>query len=158
MCDYVSMEELVAVAGGRVCRVEYPALRVFEAAVELLRSRYPDDSLEWKGEAKEQAGQAVEASRWAFHFSEEASCYARKLAAGAALFYEIITLHPLVDGNKRLATLVLDAFLIRNRLPRPGRIAEAALRVASREWGQEDVYQWLLSVYRASRASLKRDE
>ena len=143
-------------AGKRVCRVKYPSLRVFEAAVDLLRSRYPGDPVEWKGGGREQAGQAVEAARWAFRFSRGQPCYARKLAAAAALFYEIITLHPLVDGNKRLATLVLDAFLIRNRLPRPRRIAEAALRVAGGEWGQEEVYQWLLRVYRASRARRKR--
>ena len=143
-------------AGKRVCRIKYPTLRVFEAAVELLRSRYPDDPLVWKGGGREQVGQAVEAARWAFRFSSGRPCYARKLSAAAALFYEIIMLHPLVDGNKRLATLILDAFLIRNRLPRPKRIAEAALRVAGGEWGQEDVYEWLLRVYRASKARWKK--
>ena len=61
-----------------------------------------------------------------------------------------------MDGNKRLATLILDAFLIRNRLPRPKRIAEAALRVAGGEWGQEDVYEWLHRVYCASKARRKK--
>ena len=73
--------------------------------------------------------------------------------AAAVLFYEIITLHPLVDGNKRLATLLLDAFLIKNGLPRPKTIYEAALRAASSEWGQEDVYKWLLRVYNAAKLS-----
>ena len=51
---------------------------------------------------------------------------------------------------------MLWAFLRVNSLLRPRRIAEAALRVAGGEWSQEEVYQWLLRVYRASRAR-KRD-
>ncbi|MCE4612101.1 MAG: Fic family protein [Desulfurococcales archaeon] len=136
----------------RKCRISYPTLRVFERAVDLLRSRYPSDPIRWKGGGREQAEQAIAAAKWAFRFSKDEPCYARKLAAAAALFHEIISLHPLVDGNKRLATLMLDAFLIKNGLPRPRRIAEAALRVAGGDWSQEDVYQWLLRVYRAWRA------
>ena len=136
----------------RTCKIRYPPLRFFDIAVKLLKSRYPDDPIAWKGGGREQVKQAIAAARWAFYFSDDKPCYARKIAAAAALFYEIITLHPLVDGNKRLATIALDAFLMRNRLPRPRRIAEAALKVAGREWGQEDVYKWLLRVYRASRS------
>ncbi|WP_131160247.1 Fic family protein [Aeropyrum pernix] len=77
--------------------------------------------MRWKGGGREQAEQAIAAARWASRFSSGQPCYARKLAAAAALFYEIIMLHPLVDGNKWLATLVLNAFLARNSLPRPGR-------------------------------------
>ena len=138
--------------GKRRCRISYPTLMVFERAVDHLRARYPLDPIRWKGGGREQAEQAIAAARWAFRFSKDRPCYARKLTAAAALFYEVITLHPLVDGNKRLATLMLDAFLIKNGLPRPRRIAEAALRVAGGEWGQEDVYQWLLRVYKAWRA------
>lgn len=65
-------------------------------------------------------------------------------------------MHPLVDGNKLLATLILDSFLIVNNLPRPRGIADAALRVASGEWTQEDVRKRLLGVYRAKRARRKR--
>jgi len=43
----------------------------------------------------------------------------KKLSAAATLFYEIVAGHPLTDGNKRLATLVLKAFLLRNGLRRP---------------------------------------
>jgi len=62
----------------------------------LLKSRYPDDSITWKGRGE--AKQAIVAARWALRFSNDKPCYARKIAAAAALFYEIITLHPLVDG------------------------------------------------------------
>ncbi len=109
------------------------------------------DPIEWKGGGREQVKQAIAAARWAFQFSEDQPCYARKLAAAAALFYELVMLHPLTDGNKRLASITLWAFLRVNRLPRPRKIAEAALKVASREWSQEDIYKWLLRVYKASR-------
>ncbi len=139
-------------ADKRTCRIRYPSLRSIERAVEKLRQLYPDDPIQWKGGGRGQAEQAVEAARWAFHFSRGQPCYARKLAAAAALFHELITLHPLVDGNKRLAAVMLWAFLRVNRMPRPKRIAEAALRVAGGEWGREEVYQWLLRVYHAGRA------
>ena len=67
-------------------------------------------------------------------------------------------LHPLTDGNKRLASVMFWAFLLVNKLPRPKKIAEAALKVAGGEWSQEDVYRWLLRVYGAWKARWKRDE
>jgi prophage maintenance system killer protein len=140
----------------RACRIRYPTLRVVERIVEGLRELYPGDPIRWKGGGREQVEQAIAAARWTFRFTRGQPCHARKLAAAAALFYEIITLHPLTDGNKRLATVMLWAFLRVNGLPRPRMIAEAALRVTGGEWGQEDVYQWLLRVYRAWKARGKR--
>ena len=110
-----------------------------------------------EGRRQGQAEQAIAAARWAFRHSRSQPFYARKLAAAATLFHELVTLHPLVDGNKRLATLILDAFLIRNRLPRPRELYGVALQVAAGEWGQEDVRRWLLRVYRASRARREDD-
>ncbi len=135
------------------CRVSYPTLHLIESAVSKLREKYPDDGIEWKGGGREQVEQAIAAARWSFKFSGDQSCYKRKLLAAATLFYEIVMLHPLTDGNKRLATLILDTFLIKNQLPRPRRIYPAALKVAGGEWSQEDVYQWLLRVYRTKRSS-----
>ncbi len=138
--------------GKHRCTISYPTLGVIERVVNVLRDLYPMDPIEWKGGGVEQVGQAIAAARWAFKFSKGQPCYARKLAAAAALFYELIMLHPLTDGNKRLASITLWAFLRVNRLPRPRKIAEAALKVASREWRQEDVYKWLLRVYRTSKS------
>ena len=135
----------------KACKIRYPTLRLVERAVEKLKEVYPRDLIRWKGGGMDQVGQAIAAARWAFQFSKDQPCYSRQLAAAAAFFYELVMLHPLTDGNKRLASVMLWAFLRVNRLPRPKRIAEAALKVASGEWGQEDVYQWLLRVYRASR-------
>ncbi len=139
-------------AGKKRCRVYYPTQRVFELAVGRLQALYPDDPIEWKGGGREQVEQAVAAARWAFQLKGDRPCYARKLAAAAALFYEVIMLHPLTDGNKRLATIMLWVFLRANKLPRPRNIAQVALRVAGGEWGQEDVYRWLLRVYRARKS------
>jgi len=132
-------------AGKKRCKIYYPTPKVFEQAVIRLQGLYPNDLIRWKGGGREQVEQAIVAAQWAF---QPKPCYARKLAAAAALFYEIIMLHPLTDGNKRLATLMLGAFLALNKLPlpRPGTVYPVALRVASREWGQEDVYHWLLRV------------
>jgi len=140
------------------CRISYPTVRTFERAVEKLRREYPEDSINWKGGGREQVTQAIAAAKWAFQLSRGKPCYARKLTAGAALFYEIAMLHPLIDGNKRLAVVMLAAFLVKNRLPRPrpGSLYRVVLRVVSGEWSQEEVYQWLLRVYKAKRARRKR--
>ena len=133
------------------CRVFYPTTRTFERAVEKLRLEYPEDRIEWKGGGREQVMQAVAAARWAFQSSRGRPCYARKLAAGAALFYEIAMLHPLIDGNKRLSVVMLAAFLVKNRLPgpKPGSLYRAALKVVGGEWTREDVRRWLQRVYKA---------
>ena len=137
----------------RKCRVFYPTTGTFERAIEKLRQEYPEDSIDWKGGGREQVTQAIAAAKWAFQLSRGKPCYARKLAAGAALFYETAMLHPLIDGNKRLAVVMLAAFLVKNRLPgpRPGSPYRVVLRIVSGEWSQKDVYRWLLRVYRAKR-------
>jgi len=141
------------IAKPRKCRISYPTVRTFERAVEKLRREYPEDSIDWKGGGREQVMQAIAAARWAFQLSRGKLCYARKIAAGADLFYEVAMLHPLIDGNKRLAVVMLAGFLVMNRLPRPrpGSLYRAVLRVVGGEWSQEDVYRWLLRVYRAKR-------
>lgn len=112
-----------------VCTAAFPCLEALEEAVRLLASRYPEDSIEWRGDGRALALQAVEAARWAFQL-EEGDCIDRGLAAAATLLVELASLHPLTDGNKRLAVLVTAAFLVRNRLPLPGSLYEAALRAA----------------------------
>ncbi|MEB3774427.1 MAG: Fic family protein [Desulfurococcales archaeon] len=82
-----------------------------------LKALYPDDYIQWKGGGKKQAEQAIAAAKWAFGFSKGKPCYERKLAAAAALFYEIIMLHPLADGNKRLAVVMLGSFQSRACFP-----------------------------------------
>ena len=89
---------------------------------------------------------AVESAKTAAYYAH-GSCTAKKVAAAAALFYEIVAGHPFTDGNKRLATLMLKAFLIKNGLRRPVAY-HAAIRVARGEWGFEEVYNWLREAIR----------
>ena len=96
------------------CQVKYPLLDVVDSAVAKLKELYPEDLIQWKGGGREQVRQAIASAKWAFYYTEGLPCYKRKLAA-AALFYELIILHPLVDGNKRLAVLILAAFLFKKR-------------------------------------------
>ncbi|MCE4622576.1 MAG: Fic family protein [Desulfurococcales archaeon] len=141
--------------GKKRCVISYPTLRVIERAVNMLQNLYPTDLIEWKGSGRKQAEQAVAAARWAFQLSKGQACTMRKLAAAATLFYELITLHPLVDGNKRLATLLLGAFLIKNDLPTPKNLYKPALKIAGGEWSREDVYKWLLRAYRYYKTTKK---
>ena len=126
------------------CDAQYPDVDDIEVAVGELRRLYPEDHIEWRGGGRQLAEQAVEAARWAHRLAGATSCSERKLAAAAALFTELIKLHPLIDGNKRLATVMLWAFLKVNGLPTPSSIAEAALKVASCQWSQEEAHRWLL--------------
>lgn len=84
----------------------------------------------------------TEAARLAARYTR-GDCTRRKIAAAATLFYEVIARHPLTDGNKRLVTLLLDAFLAENGLRQPPTIYEAAVRVARGEWSLGDVIEWL---------------
>lgn len=108
-------------------------------AVEKLRKSYPEDHIRVVSNGVLE--RAIEFAKAAAHYTQ-GSCTDKKLAAAAALFYEIIAGHPLTDGNKRLATLVLKAFLLKNGLKRP-IVYGVAIRVARGEWGFEEIYNWL---------------
>ena len=128
----------------RRCIIYYPTMKALLYAVEKLRTRYPEDYI--RIVSRTALERVIESAKTAAHYTH-GSCTARKVAAAAALFYEIIAGHPLTDGNKRLATLMLKAFLIKNRLRRP--IAyNAAIKVARGEWGFEEVHNWLRNAIR----------
>ena len=132
----------------RKCKIYYPTVEAILYAVERLRHIYPEDHIHVAvGTALEDA---VSAARFAAAFTR-GSCREKKLAAAAALFYEIIARHPLSDGNKRLATTMLAAFIHKNSLkaPRPGSVWRAAVRVAAGEWGSEEVKRWLQRIQRS---------
>lgn len=54
---------------------------------------------------------------------------------GVRLFYELITLHPLLDGNKRLATLALATYAHTNglRISEKDRLKDTAIKTAKGE-------------------------
>ncbi len=100
-------------------------------AVEKLRTSYPEDHIRVASYGVLE--RAIEFAKAAARYTQ-GSCTDKKLAATAALLYEVIVGHPLTDGNKRLATLVLKAFLLKNRLTRP-TVYRAAIRGCTRRVG-----------------------
>ncbi len=128
----------------RKCKIYYPTVEALLYAVEKLRRAYPEDHIHIASKAALE--RAIESARAAAGYTP-GSCMDKKLSAAATLFYEIVAGHPLTDGNKRLATLVLKAFLLRNGLRRPVAY-RAAIKVASGEWSLEDVYKWLRRVHK----------
>lgn len=126
----------------RKCVVYYPTLKALLHAVERLRQLYPEDRIHVV--SRSALEDVVSAAKFAAAFTRGA-CREKRLMAAATLFYEIIARHPLSDGNKRLATLMLEAFLVKNGFKMPVAY-RAAIKVASGEWGLEDVYKWLKRV------------
>ncbi|MEB3845061.1 MAG: Fic family protein [Desulfurococcales archaeon] len=124
------------------CRLRIPPSPVFHYAVKRLRMLYPEDPIAWRGDGERIIWKAVSSAQWAFHYSN-GECLERIIAASAALFYEIVSLHPLLDGNKRLATLTLWATLKANGIEPPENIACAALKAAAGEWGLHEIRAWL---------------
>ena len=122
------------------CEVRLPTLCDLLYAVDVLKRLYPRDEIH--PVSLDALKAAVEASRQALLYTR-GDCISRTLTAAAVLFYELIERHPLSDGNKRLATLVLRAFLDRNGLPQPRIVYRAAVATAKGEWGLEEVTQWL---------------
>ena len=131
----------------RKCVIYYPTLKTLLYAVERLRQLYPEDRIHVV--SRSALEDAVSAAKFAAAFTRGA-CREKRLVAAATLFYEIITRHPLSDGNKRLAVTLLAAFMRRNLLkaPRPGSVWRVAIRVAAGEWGLEEVKRWLQSIQR----------
>ncbi len=60
------------------------------------------------------------------------------ISSAASLFYDIIMDHPLVDGNKRSAVLMLNAYLFRNGYSLRGieELYELAIKVAEKKIGK----------------------
>ncbi len=128
----------------RKCRIYYPTVKALLYAVEKLRHAYPEDHIHVMSRIALE--RVLESAKMAASYTP-GSCMDKKLTAAATLFYELVAGHPLTDGNKRLATLVLKAFLLKNGLKRLVAY-RAAIRVASGEWSLEDVYKWLKKAQR----------
>ena len=134
--------------GGRADKggmIHYPALDAFLYAVEMLRRLYPGDRIPVV--SKDVLEDAVSAAEFAAAYTRD-TCRKKRLVAAATLFYEIITRHPLSDGNKRLGATMLAAFMKKNSLktPQPGRVWRIAIHVATGEWSPEEIIEWLEEV------------
>ena len=112
----------------------------------MLKRRYPQDPIAVI--SRDALESIVTSARYAARYTR-GPCKTKKIAAAATLFYEAITNHPLTDGNKRLAVVLLRAFLMANRVEQPDLAYEAAIRVARGEWDIDDVVRWLQRAQRA---------
>ncbi len=129
-------------------KIYSPSITLITHLVHLLKELYPSDYIRvYRHEALELV---LEDLRWA---GRE---YRRKpnivAAKAASLLYDIIVLHPLTDGNKRLAVLATAAFLIKNGyyVPR-STMFRLALLIARNEVDKGEVYKWLLRELRPLR-------
>ena len=126
------------------CVVELPNEEVIKYAINVLRDMYPeDDVVITRSTAINTAVYTAEVEFSCFsYFSGE--CLDRVVAALARLYYELIRGHPLVYGNKRLATLVLTASLIKNGLTiRKTILKDLTIKAASGKLSFEGVYECL---------------
>ncbi len=123
------------------CVVELPNEEVIKYAINVLRDMYPEDDVVITRSTA--INTAVYTAEVEFsYFSGE--CLDRVVAALARLYYELIRGHPLVDGNKRLATLVLTASLIKNGLTIWKTILkDLTIKAASGKLSFEGVYECL---------------
>ncbi len=122
------------------CTIRYPMLKLLLYIVGMLERRYPQDSITVV--SRDTLESVIESARYAARYTR-GPCRRKKLVAAATLFYEAIASHPLTDGNKRLAVVLLRAFLRANGVRQPDFAYEAAVRVARGEWGVDDVVKWL---------------
>jgi len=132
-------------SGKQKCRARFPRVTVLIAFVGLLKRAYPQDPIELVDRGALEA--AVESARMVFRLARAQPCRARIVLAGAKLFEELILRHPLVDGNKRLATLTLGTYLVKNGFPRR-RVAacvteDLAIKVALGRTSYRGVARWL---------------
>ncbi len=122
-------------------RLSYPTLKLILYLIKRLQELYPEDYIRLY---------RLEALELTLHNMKYVGCQYKKtryrLAAKAAsLLYDLVTLHPLTDGNKRLAVWATGAFLMKNGYYVPkSTMFKLALLIARTEIDKEETYKWLL--------------
>jgi death-on-curing family protein len=122
--------------GRKKRKIYIPSTRIFYKAINILKKMYPTDDFTVMNSSVFKT--ISEHVRW--ELGEHGFIY-----SVAKLFYDIIMDHPLVDGNKRLAVLVTNAYIERNGyyLLNKNELYELAISVASGRRSVEGVYNWL---------------
>ena len=127
--------------GKRRCTIKLPREEAIKYAVKVLKTLYPEDNITIINPVGIMA--AINAARMEFRYFR-GKCIDRKIAALSRLFYELIQLHPLIDGNKRLAALILAAGLTKNNLTvKKSILKDLALKVARGDIGFRGVFECL---------------
>ncbi len=131
--------------------VELPSTEVIKYFIEVLRRLYPGDDILITNLSIIESALAS-----AYYSVKLGSDYLSSLIYGVSrLFYELITLHPLIDGNKRLATLALTTTLIRNGLlVSKSVLKELAIEVAKGDLSFDDVCKYLRSSCKSLKSRL----
>lgn len=138
---------------GCECRVDIPSKDHIEHVIYKLRELYPDDELIIMNSSV--ISSAIEAAKISFRHSK-GSCIDRKVIALSRLFYELIMGHPLVNGNKRLSTLVLIYSIMRNDLiVSKEMLTSLAINTAEGKLNFKELYKYLRRHVRESRACRK---
>ncbi len=117
-------------------KIHVPRSTVFYRAISILKTLFPgDDFTVLNPEVFETI---IEHLKWELRLHGFTG-------SAASLFYDIIMDHPLVDGNKRLAVLMLNAYLSRNRysLREFEDLYELAIKVAEGKIDKRGVLEWL---------------
>ncbi len=121
---------------GKKRKIYIPRSTTFYKAVSVLKTLFPkDDFTVLKPEA---FNTIIEHLKWELRLHGF-------ISSAASLFYDIVMDHPLVDGNKRSAVLMLNAYLFRNGYSLRGieELYELAIKVAEKKIGKTGVLEWL---------------
>ncbi len=107
--------------------VEIPEYEDLLEAVRILKRLFPDDPIEVIDRGALES--AVEGTKKMLYYLPFQKSEEKAIAAASKLLYELSMLHPLSDGNKRLASFVCLSVLEANgwKLPRRGTKAYSAL-------------------------------
>ena len=123
------------------CVIKIPKVSNIMFMIKVLARSYPEDNIVLINKSAIEA--AINTSKYEARY-RSGSCLDKKVAVGARLFYELIQLHPLSDGNKRLAAYVLATYLYKNKLTiKKSVLKDLALKVARGEISFEGVYRCL---------------
>ena len=125
--------------------VYYPTVSLVKRAVRVLRRLYPEDHIVFMRSVDD----ILSAAKWCRLRAK--STRARILWYAACLFYYFITGHPLSDGNKRCASLLILWFLERNGYEVVGDLYTLALNIALGKTSLEETCRWLGRHVRRSR-------
>ena len=117
--------------------IYYPTVSLVKRAVRVLKRLYPEDYIVFIHGVDD----ILSATKWCRLRAK--STRDRILWYAACLFYYFITSHPLSDGNKRCASLLLLWFLEKNGYEIIGDIYTLALNIALNKTSLEETYQWL---------------
>ncbi len=117
--------------------VYYPTASLVERAIRVLRRLYPEDYIVFMRSVDD----ILSAAKWCRLRAR--STRDKILWYATCLFYYFITGHPLSDGNKRCASLLLLWFLEKNNYEVIGDLYTLALNIALSKTSLEETYKWL---------------